>query len=85
MADAGAPKGAFGCGWFEGVRGLRHQMEFGGVLGDKAVWDIEDLVQMGKKKRGCPYYTSRGLSEEADIIFCPYNYLIDPSMHSKML
>ena len=40
--------------------------------------DIEDLVTYGKKKRTCPYFLSRELMETADIILCPYNYLIDP-------
>jgi len=28
----------------------------------------------------CPYYTSKELKKEADIIFMPYNYLIDPKV-----
>jgi hypothetical protein len=30
----------------------------------------------------CPYFTARALAEDADIIFCPYNYLVDPGMYS---
>ncbi|CAL4105445.1 unnamed protein product, partial [Meganyctiphanes norvegica] len=40
--------------------------------------DIEDLVKLGKKKSFCPYYMSRELKQDADIIFMPYNYLLDP-------
>ncbi|KAF4529007.1 hypothetical protein B566_EDAN017436 [Ephemera danica] len=47
-------------------------------------WDIEDLVQAGKKKRMCPYYASRSLMSQAQIIFCPYNYLVDPSIRKSM-
>lgn len=36
------------------------------------------MVQMGKKVRGCPYYAARKLYEGAEVIFCPYNYIIDP-------
>lgn len=43
-----------------------------------APMDIEDLVKLGKKKSFCPYYMSRELKQEADIIFMPYNYLLDP-------
>lgn len=43
------------------------------------IWDIEDLVTIGKKVRGCPYYASRKIYESAEVVFCPYNYIIDPS------
>jgi len=33
----------------------------------------------------CPYYTSRELKKDADIIFMPYNYLIDPKVNSAVL
>ncbi|XP_053309652.1 regulator of telomere elongation helicase 1 [Spea bombifrons] len=42
------------------------------------ILDIEDLVKNGTKHRACPYYLSRGLKQQADIIFMPYNYLLDP-------
>ncbi|CAL4948966.1 unnamed protein product [Urochloa decumbens] len=43
-------------------------------------FDIEDLVKIGKGKPNgpCPYYISRELSKSVDILFAPYNYLIDP-------
>ena len=40
--------------------------------------DIEDLVKVSEKLRVCPYYMSRELKQQADIIFMPYNYLLDP-------
>ncbi|KRT78296.1 helicase [Oryctes borbonicus] len=45
---------------------------------EKAVMDIEDLVTLGTKHKFCPYYMSRELKLESDIIFMPYNYLLDP-------
>ncbi|EGD79144.1 hypothetical protein PTSG_09876 [Salpingoeca rosetta] len=47
-------------------------------------WDLEDLVSAGKRIRGCPYYASREMLPSADIVFCPYNYLIDPVIRSTM-
>ncbi|XP_053430850.1 regulator of telomere elongation helicase 1 isoform X3 [Nycticebus coucang] len=41
------------------------------------ILDIEDLVKTGSKHRVCPYYLSRSLKQQADIIFMPYNYLLD--------
>uniref|UniRef100_A0A8C6VDW4 Regulator of telomere elongation helicase 1 n=1 Tax=Naja naja TaxID=35670 RepID=A0A8C6VDW4_NAJNA len=41
------------------------------------ILDIEDLVKNGNKHRVCPYYLSRSLKQQADIIFMPYNYLLD--------
>lgn len=45
-----------------------------------SIWDIEDLVKQGEKKECCPYYLSRELAKNAEVIFCPYNYLIDPDI-----
>ncbi|XP_060580920.1 Fanconi anemia group J protein homolog [Ruditapes philippinarum] len=47
-------------------------------------WDLEDLVSSCTKKKACPYFVTRNLKEGADIIFCPYNYLIDPLVRKSM-
>ncbi|XP_064395441.1 regulator of telomere elongation helicase 1-like isoform X2 [Halichondria panicea] len=41
------------------------------------VMDIEDLVMAGTKQRMCPYYLARELKSQADIVFMPYNYILD--------
>ncbi|KAM7126002.1 regulator of telomere elongation helicase 1 isoform 1-T1 [Molossus nigricans] len=41
------------------------------------ILDIEDLVRSGTKHKLCPYYLARTLKLQADIIFMPYNYLLD--------
>ncbi|KAM5304762.1 regulator of telomere elongation helicase 1 isoform 2-T3 [Glossophaga mutica] len=41
------------------------------------ILDIEDLVTSGNKHKLCPYYLARNLKQQADIIFMPYNYLLD--------
>nr|GMC77545.1 regulator of telomere elongation helicase 1 homolog isoform X2 [Ipomoea batatas] len=45
-------------------------------LGDEPI-DIEDLVNIGRSSSTCPYYISRDLHKSVDILFAPYNYLID--------
>ena len=47
-------------------------------------WDIEELVSLGKKLKACPYYTARELMQGADIIFCPYNYLLDAQIRETV-
>ena len=39
--------------------------------------DIEDLVTMATSKKGCPYFASKLMAASAELIFCPYNYLMD--------
>ena len=48
------------------------------------VLDIEDLNRVGHKEHACPYYLSRKLVEEADIIFVPYQYLIDKRKRNSL-
>lgn len=43
----------------------------------EAIMDIEDLVKRSKNMQCCPYYLSREFQQSADIIFMPYNYLLD--------
>ena len=32
----------------------------------------------------CPYFATRALRDEAEIVFCPYNYLIDPKIRRQV-
>ena len=52
--------------------------------GSDEAFDIEELVKVGKKVRACPYYATRELKNKADIIFCPYNYLVEPLIRKSM-
>ncbi|CAG7719956.1 unnamed protein product, partial [Allacma fusca] len=47
-------------------------------------YDLEDFVEAGRREKACPYFATRHLQEHADIIFCPYNYLISPSIRRSM-
>ena len=42
------------------------------------ILDIEDLVTFGRLHKGCPYYLSKDAQNMADIVFLPYNYILDP-------
>lgn len=66
-----------GCMYFNGKDKLVKRMA-------ERIFDIEELRNEGKKCGGCPYYTSRLLGDKADIVFAPYNYLIDTSIRESM-
>ncbi|KAL4419625.1 hypothetical protein ABPG77_008566 [Micractinium sp. CCAP 211/92] len=46
--------------------------------------DIEDLKGFGKSQKACPYFTARKWADEAEVIFAPYSYLIDPVIRRAM-
>lgn len=39
---------------------------------------------MWKQKGGCAHYAARALLEDATLVFCPYNYLLDPVTRKQM-
>ena len=39
---------------------------------------------MGKKIRACPYFGVRELKIKSHIVFCPYNYLVEPIIRKSM-
>lgn len=41
-------------------------------------------MKAGKKQRGCPYYAARLGVETAELIFCPYSYIMDPTVRRAM-
>lgn len=47
------------------------------AIKDVGILDIEDLVKLGQKQRVCPYFMARELKKDADIVFMPYNYILD--------
>ncbi|WCJ44724.1 hypothetical protein M5689_025378 [Euphorbia peplus] len=48
------------------------------------VHDIEDLLKVGKVVKGCSYYAARSMGEYAQLVFCPYNYIINPVIRGAM-
>ncbi|XP_070762033.1 Fanconi anemia group J protein [Enoplosus armatus] len=72
------------CRFYHGVQRMREQHTLQRVHGLHEAWDIEDLVALGKRLRSCSYYAARELMQDASIIFCPYNYLLDPMIRESM-
>lgn len=62
------------CSFYSRVESCKERPEVVGT----AIMDIEDLVRVGTKVRACPFFLSKELIESADILFMPYNYLLDP-------
>ena len=46
-------------------------------------YDIEELHQLAKEHQLCPYFANKDRSSGADIIFMPYNYLIDEKIREN--
>uniref|UniRef100_A0A8C3NYB5 DNA 5'-3' helicase n=1 Tax=Cyanoderma ruficeps TaxID=181631 RepID=A0A8C3NYB5_9PASS len=69
------------CSYYHGVHKLTEHHALQPVC---QAWDIEDLVGLGRKLRACPYFAARELMVGADIVFCPYNYLLDPQIRDSM-
>ncbi len=55
------------------------------AFGMQPVLDMEELVELGNKRKVCPFYLTRGQIEDAEVIFVPYNYLFDKDARSTTL
>lgn len=44
--------------------------------------DIEELCKLGEEMVVCPYFGNKDRASGADILFMPYNFLIDPKIRS---
>jgi len=45
--------------------------------------DIEELHKLGKQLCICPYFTTKDRAAGADVVFMPYNYLIDEKIREN--
>lgn len=74
---------AQGCPEYKNAQKLsRHpSLQIGGCY---EVHDIEDLIRVGRKVKGCPYFAAQTMAEAAQLVFCPYNYLISPIVRRAM-
>jgi len=66
------------CNYFKGVNTMLN------TTVTRTVHDIEDLCKVGERHKGCPYYLSRKIAQDAELIFGPYNYLVDPVVCRSM-
>ncbi|XP_014619842.1 Fanconi anemia group J protein homolog [Glycine max] len=52
---------------------------------EDAMWCVtEDLVKVGQLVKGCCYYGARSMSNDAQLVFCPYNYINNPVIRAPM-
>jgi regulator of telomere elongation helicase 1 len=51
---------------------------------NRPIQDIEDLLSVGIKERICPYFHSRDLSSNSELVLLPYNYLLESSIRSTL-
>ncbi|XP_045539006.1 Fanconi anemia group J protein homolog isoform X2 [Papilio machaon] len=65
------------CKYYDNRGSLNHQTL-------PPAFDLDELIAKGEEIRACPYYAARGMAASAHIVFCPYNYLIEPSIRSSM-
>ncbi|KAJ2082205.1 Fanconi anemia group J protein [Coemansia sp. RSA 988] len=68
-----------GCKPFQSFRRLVGNRKLA-VGGELEIWDLEDIVRLGKAQFACPYYAGREMAETAELVFCPYNYILDPGV-----
>uniref|UniRef100_A0AAQ4PJC3 DNA 5'-3' helicase n=1 Tax=Gasterosteus aculeatus aculeatus TaxID=481459 RepID=A0AAQ4PJC3_GASAC len=72
------------CSYYHGIAKIRGRSTLHQAFRLSDAWDIEDFVAQGRARRFCSYYAARELMQEASIIFCPYNYLLDPLIRESM-
>jgi len=68
------------CGWHSRVDGFLRDNP-GAASAGLGLEELHRLAGAGRGGGGsgpCPFYVSRGLAPTADVVFVPYNYLVDP-------
>ncbi|VFQ76373.1 unnamed protein product [Cuscuta campestris] len=72
-----------GCNEFKNAHKVKchPSLEKGGC---NEVHDIEDLVKVGQVVGGCSYFAAQAMAENAELVFCPYSYIINPVIRKAM-
>lgn len=47
-------------------------------------FDIEEAANFAQQHHSCPFYGLRTSQSKVDITFCPYNYILDPTIRQAM-
>uniref|UniRef100_A0A3B0MZ14 Helicase, putative n=1 Tax=Theileria annulata TaxID=5874 RepID=A0A3B0MZ14_THEAN len=68
------------CEYFNTMRGDKNSKQFQ----FERLMDIEDMVETGKNKHFCPYFSVKEGQEHADLILLPYNYLLSPDIRDAV-
>lgn len=66
------------------LRKHKLQREFKAESFQQEPMDIEDLVQLGREMRTCPYYGSRRMAPAADLVILPYQSLLSKSSRESL-
>lgn len=72
-----------GCPEFKNAQKLSRRPSLQ-IDGCYEVHDIEDLLTVGRQVKGCPYFAAQTMAKAAQLVFCPYNYLISPIVRRAM-
>ncbi|XP_064648720.1 Fanconi anemia group J protein homolog isoform X2 [Lineus longissimus] len=71
-----------GCKFYEKSKNITQKVI--ATSGLRTAWDIEDFKDVCAALMCCPYFSARELKNTARLVFCPYNYLIDPVIRDSM-
>jgi len=66
------------------LRKQKLQKQFRREISQQGALDIEDLVQLGRNIRTCPYYGSRSMIATADLVVLPYQSLLSKSSREAL-
>ncbi|KAI0562959.1 DNA helicase [Gracilaria domingensis] len=63
------------CEYFEG-----HEKEGVNSIMPSGIYTLDDLMEFGRQRKWCPYYTARHSLSFANVIVYNYQYLLDPKI-----
>jgi regulator of telomere elongation helicase 1 len=69
----------------EGFEAPSNESSGSAAFGTQPVRDMEDLIEMGNTHKVCPFYYTRSLVQDAELILVPYNYLFDKDSRGSTL